>query len=72
MGTFRRPYFAKAKHRLSARQTRLRIKSQPGFWHIQSKKVLPVFSAVLPVIDPIPGQKLLRLFHTAFGNVNGF
>ena len=38
MGTFRRPCFAKSKHRLSERQTRLRIKPQPGFWRIQSKK----------------------------------
>ena len=35
------------------------------FWRIQSKKVLSVFSAALPVIDPISGQELLRLFYTA-------
>ena len=42
------------------------------FGIFRAKKVLPLFSAALPVIDPIPGQKLLRLFHTTFGNVNGF
>ena len=72
MGTFRRPCFAKAKHRLSERQTRLRFIRNRVFGVFRAKKALPLFSAALAVIDPIPGQELLRLFHTAFGNVNGF
>ena len=72
MGTFGRPCFAKSKHRLLEGQTRLRFIRNRVFGIFRAKKVLPLFSSVLPVIDPIPGQKLLRLFHTTFGNVNGF